>query len=82
MTTLQESEVAEVSQVARAKSQKESKQEKLRNLVCKSMWDLVNIEKKLVPSITSNKRGSKYDLKDTFFRKAFIKKPKVSQSEL
>lgn len=42
------------------------------------MWDLVNLEKKLVPSISSKKKPSKYDLKDTFFRKAFIEKPKVS----
>lgn len=68
----------EVSQVVKSVTRKESKNEKLSNLVGKSMWDLVNLEKKLVPTITSKISGPKYDLKDTFFRKAFIKKPKVS----
>lgn len=68
----------EVPQQVRPAALKETKEQKLRTLVGKSMWALVNLEKRLVPGITSQPKPSKYDLKDTFFRKAFIQKPKVS----
>lgn len=45
------------------------------------LWEEILLEKNQIPDLTSKQPESKFNLKDTFFRKAFITKPQISKEQ-
>ena len=53
---------------------------KLKKLLQHMLWEEVMLERGQNAEFSSKPEPSKYNLKDTFFRKAFMKKPEVSEA--
>lgn len=45
------------------------------------LWEEILLEKNQIPDLSSKPPESKYNLKDMYFRKAFIEKPKISNEQ-